>query len=75
MKTNIKKTISILLIGLIITPPDITRSASNDIVFPLQEVAKLECRFDKFSDLDSNCKEKFTFLNTSDYQKYATQNG
>ncbi len=71
MKTNLKKTISILLIWLVIIPPDITRSDSQKIIYPLQEVAKLECRFEKFSDLDSSCKENLKILNTKDYQKYA----
>ncbi len=71
MKTKFKKTISALLIWLIIIPPDITRSDSEKIVYPLQDVAKLECRFEKFSELDSNCIENLKILKTNDYQKYA----
>ncbi len=74
MKTNIKKTISALLIWLVIIPPDITRSASQEIIYPLQQVAKLECRYEKFADLDSSCKENLKILKTNDYQKYADLN-
>lgn len=74
MKTRIKKSLSVLLIWLLIIPPDITRSANTDIVYPLQQVSKLECRYDKFSDLDSSCKENLPILHTSDYQKYANLN-
>ena len=75
MNTKFKKSIGILLIWLIILPPDITRWESQKIVNPLQEVAKLECRFEKFSDLDSNCKETLKMLNPNDYKKYAELNG
>ena len=74
MKTNIKKTISALLIWLVIIPPDITRSASQEIIYPLQQVAKLECRYEKFADLDGDCKENLKILKTNDYQKYADLN-
>ncbi len=74
METKIKKTISALLIWLVIIPPDITRSASQEIMYPLQQVAKLECRYEKFADLDSKCKENLKILKTDDYQKYADLN-
>ncbi|MDD3303049.1 MAG: M23 family metallopeptidase [Candidatus Gracilibacteria bacterium] len=75
MNTKFKKSIGILLIGLIILPPDITRGESQKIVNPLQEVARLECRFEKYSDLDSNCKETLKMLKPNDYKKYAESNG
>jgi hypothetical protein len=74
MRTKIKKSVSIFMLLLLIFPPEITRSESPKIVYPLQEVAKLECRYELFSDLDSKCKETLKILKTSDYQKYADQN-
>ena len=71
MRTKIKKTVGMLMIMLIIIPPEITRSESPKIVYPLQEVAKLDCRYENFADLDSACKENLPILKTSDYQKYA----
>lgn len=49
--------------------------AGTKIVYPLKEISKLECRFQKFSDLGSNCKQALPILNTKDYKKYATLNG
>ena len=49
--------------------------AGTKIVYPLNEISKLECRFQKFSDLGSECKQKLPVLNTKDYKKYATLNG
>ena len=49
--------------------------AGTKIVYPLKEISKLECRFQKFSDLWSNCKQDLPILNTKDYKKYGTQNG
>jgi len=44
-------------------------------VYPLKEISKLECRFQDFKDLGSNCKESLPILKTKDYGKYAKQNG
>lgn len=71
MNTYFKKSVGILLIWMIVIPPDITRSASPKIVYPLQEVSKLECRMQKFWDLDNSCKENLKILKTSDYKTYA----
>jgi len=49
--------------------------AGTKIVYPLNEISKLECRFQKFSDLGSECKQKLPVLHTKDYKKYATKNG
>ncbi len=73
MRTKIKKTVGIIMIMLIILPPEITRSESPKIVYPLQEVAKLECRYENFNDLDKSCKENLPILKTGDYHKYAEQ--
>ncbi len=49
--------------------------AGTKIVYPLKEISKLECRFQNFSDLGSNCKETLPVLKTKDYDKYVKQNG
>lgn len=81
MKTNkLKKftSLSLLSIFLINSLSPITAleaSNNSDIIYPLKEISKLECRFNEFSDLSSDCKQDLPILKTSDYQKYATQNG
>ena len=80
MKTNtkIKKAISILTLSVLTLgffPLNInTTNASSNIVFPLKKVAKLECRFNEFDTLWSDCLEDLPILRTSDYQRYATEN-
>lgn len=74
MRTKIKKTVGIFMILLIVLPPEITRSESPKIVYPLQQVSKLECRYENFSELENSCKENLKTLKTSSYQKYADQN-
>jgi hypothetical protein len=44
------------------------------VVYPLKEISKLECRFQDFDQLNSNCKQKLPVLNTKDYKKYAKKN-
>jgi len=46
---------------------------SWDIIYPLKEISKLECRFTKFWELSSSCKQKLPVLRTKDYKKYATK--
>lgn len=48
--------------------------AKESIIYPLKEISKLECRYQKFSELSANCKQELPVLNTKDYKKYATQN-
>lgn len=48
--------------------------SKSKIVYPLQEISKLECRFQDFDSLNSNCKQSLPILKTKDYKKYATQN-
>ena len=80
MKTNtkIKKAISTLTLSVLTLgffPLNInTTNASSNIVFPLKKVAKLECRFNEFDTLWSDCLEDLPILRTSDYQRYATEN-
>ncbi len=53
-----------------------TTYAWNDsIVFPLDEISKLNCRFDDFQKLSSNCKMKVLVLKSKDYSKYINKNG
>jgi hypothetical protein len=81
MKTNkLKKFTSLSLLSLLLvnTLNPITAleaSSNSDIIYPLKEISKLECRFNDFSELSSDCKQDLPILKTSDYQKYATQNG
>lgn len=42
---------------------------AQEFVYPLQEISKPNCRFQKFSELSSSCKQKFPKLKTSDYDK------
>ncbi len=48
---------------------------TDEVMYPLQEISKLECRFEDFDTLGSNCKEDLPILHTKDYQKYASKNG
>lgn len=81
MKTiKLKKFTSLSLLSVILLNtlnPITALEASNnsDIIYPLKEISKLECRFNDFSELSSDCKQNLPILKTSDYQKYATQNG
>lgn len=45
-------------------------SVNADLVYPIQEMSKVECRFQKFSTLSSDCKMQLPILKTSDYTKY-----
>lgn len=81
MKTtrDFKRFISELTIGIFIVStlnpvPAITYASSDKIIYPLKEISKLECRFNNFQDLDSDCKQELPILNTSDYSKYAKLN-
>ncbi|MCP4522999.1 MAG: M23 family metallopeptidase [Candidatus Gracilibacteria bacterium] len=75
---NIAKKISHIGILGIFTITSIgftTNAASNKIVYPLKEISKLECRFQNFGDLKSNCIENLPILKTRDYDKYISKNG
>lgn len=79
MKTPTKISVaSIALITLILQILQIQVFAANtsgELVYPLKEVSKLDCRYEEFSKLESNCKQSLPILSSKDYQKYATQNG
>ncbi len=49
-------------------------SAWEKMVYPLKEISKLDCRFEKFSNLSSNCKQPLPIVKTKDYEKYAKLN-
>ena len=74
MNTKIKMfqvSVALLVSGIIATPAQ----AADKIVYPIQEISKLECRFQDFDTLSSSCKQTLPTLNTKDYKKYATKNG
>jgi hypothetical protein len=81
MKTNkIKNYTTVLLLGMFIVNTinplsALANSGNSDIVYPLKQISKLECRFTDFGELNSDCKEDLPILKTSDYQRYATENG
>jgi hypothetical protein len=53
---------------------NMTRAAEK-IVYPIQEMSEIDCRFQKFSELTSDCKRQLPILETSDYSKYVKQDG
>lgn len=79
MKTNIiRKYTTIWLLGMFLVntlnPLSALADSSSDIVYPLKQISKLDCRFTDFGELGSDCKQDLPILKTSDYTKYATQN-
>lgn len=80
MKTTkeFKKFVSEITLGIFLVTslnpvPAFAITGDSEISYPLKEVSKLECRYDEFSELSSNCKEDLPILNTKDYTKYATK--
>lgn len=49
--------------------------AETKVIYPLQKISTLECRFQKFSELSDACKMDLPILHTSDYKKYLKQDG
>lgn len=45
-------------------------STHADLIYPIQEMSKVECRFQNFSTLSSECKMDLPILKTQDYTKY-----
>lgn len=80
-KNKIKKISQISLLGIFtftntaLPVFNTAEAGSSKIVYPLQEISKLECRFQDFDTLSSNCKQKLPVLKTKDYAKYASKNG
>jgi hypothetical protein len=52
----------------------ISEASANEIIYPLKQISKLECRFEDFDTLSGECKQDLPILYTKDYVKYATQN-
>lgn len=63
----------IYVIGCINPVPAIAGDNETEIIYPLKEISKLECRFSNFDELTSGCKQELPVLNTKDYKKYATK--
>lgn len=75
-----RRFIATLILGIFtvstINPvPALAGNGSDEIVYPLKEISKLECRFKEFSDLSSNCKQDLPILKPKDYVKYSKQSG
>jgi hypothetical protein len=59
----------------IFIPFQVSAWTKDELVFPLREISKLECRFEDFDKLSSSCKQDLPILSPHDYSKYATKNG
>ncbi len=76
MNATTKKLTSWVLVWLLLLQnPNMARGDSEKIVYPLKEVSSLNCRYQKFSELSSDCKEDLQILHTRDYKKYAENSG
>jgi len=78
MNIYIKKYSAIVTLAMLVFQmliPVHTSAASKDLIYPIKEISKLECRFEDFDTLSSNCKQSLPILKTKDYNKYAKQNG
>ncbi len=49
--------------------------AETKVIYPLQKISTLECRFQKYSELSDGCKVDLPILRTSDYKKYLKEDG
>ena len=61
------KQIKFLLTILFLISPYILYA---DMVYPIGQMSKVECRFQNFSTLSSECKMDLPILKTQDYTKY-----
>jgi len=78
MKHRIKAYTAFLVLAMIlfnIIPYKAMAGSDDELIYPLKEISKLDCRFQEFDTLSSNCKQTLPVLNTKDYNKYATKNG
>ncbi|MFC1798165.1 hypothetical protein ACFLY2_03580 [Patescibacteria group bacterium] len=67
-------TLGIFLVTTLNPVPALAAASSSDkVIYPLKEISKLECRFNNFKDLSSNCKQSLPVLNTKNYKKYASK--
>lgn len=78
IKKDIQKIASAFLLAIyginLLSPLKISEAGSSEIIYPLKEISKLECRFNNFDTLWSECKQNLPILYTADYVKYATLN-
>lgn len=49
-------------------------SAQEKIIYPLKTISKLDCRFEDYDKLSSDCIQDLPVLNTKDYKKYVKDN-
>ena len=79
MKTHIQRYTAIwvllMMIFQIFPIGMVSASSDNELIYPLKDISKLDCRFDHFDTLDEDCIQSFPKLQTKDYTKFATQNG
>jgi len=79
MKIVVTRYTSILTLGMMLfntlIPFQVSAASKDEIVYPLKEISKLECRFEDYDKLSSNCKTQLPILQTKDYKKYASLNG
>jgi len=64
-----------MILFQIMIPFQVSAASKDEIIYPLKQISKLECRFEDFDKLDSACKQNLPILKTKDYKKYATKNG
>lgn len=48
----------------------LTLNVNAELVYPIAEMSKVDCRFSDFSTLSNECKMELPILKTSDYTKY-----
>ena len=76
---DFKRFISEITLGVFLVTslnPTAALAAYEDpdkVVYPLKEISKLDCRFNDFHNLKSNCKQQLPILKTKDYTKYSTK--
>ena len=79
MKTHIQRYtaywVLLMMIFQIFPIGMVSASSKEELMYPLKEISKLECRFEDFDTLSSSCKQLLPILRSEDYKKYAKQNG
>jgi hypothetical protein len=78
MKKTIQRYAAIISLSMLVfnlLPHKIFATNNNEIVYPLKQISKLECRFEEFDTLTSSCKQTLPILTTNEYEKYAKKDG
>ena len=79
MKVLVKRYSALLTLWMtlfnIFIPFRVSAASKDELVFPLKEISKLECRFEDFDTLSSSCKQTLPKLTPDNYAKYASKNG